>query len=129
MASSFNYGRMAKIGKRLITKFGRLATLTVVDRPANADKPWEGAVAVQNTITTKMVFLNYTQLQYENQRDEEGTLIKTGDKKVLMFALGQTLAPTVDAFIADNTDLWNVLGVKPLNPGDTMLIYTLHCRQ
>lgn len=124
MATGFNYVRSAMTAKRLIEKYGRLAKITVVTKPSNPDKPWQGSVPVEAEVTRKMCFLKY------EQKDIDETLIRSGDQKVLLAANGLTLVPNLSGYLTDSDgSLWNIVKIKPLNPGDTMVLYTLQVRQ
>lgn len=123
--SQFNYGRTVAASKRLINRFGDNATIVVsVDTP-NVDE-WKPATRTDVSTDVIAVFLDY---------DEEfinGTTIRKDDQKVL-FNASVTFAPNLVGYITrqvgDITERWNILNVKPLNPGGTIIMYTVQVRK
>lgn len=122
--SDFNYGRLAASAKGMIHKFGKLADLFVNVETPNVSEPWNPPTIETKTLKTKMVFLSY------KVEDIDGTVIKMGDRKVLVDAMSLTLTPEVDAWVVDPDGVrYTVVNLKRIDPGNTKLLYTLQVRQ
>jgi len=69
-----------------------------------------------------------------SQRDIDGTLVQVGDKRVLLSALDSdgVALPALDTRknfdIIYSSKVLNVLGIIPLKPGGTILLYKIHIR-
>lgn len=125
MAGKFDYARLARTAQRLIDRFGVPETITGYTdspNPAGANKP---PIRTLATLTANAVFLDI------DQKLIDGTLIKTGDMKVLLSALNFDIPPKLKGTISRLTEneVWNIEEVKPLNPGGIKLIYTLLVRK
>jgi hypothetical protein len=119
--SSFDYAASQSAADRLIRKFGQAATLTH-NATVPASNPWESPTT---TTTTHAV-----QIVVETYKDGlvNGTSILAGDRKILLSALGLTVAPTVKDTLTIGADVWSVVNVKPLSPGATVVLYEIQAR-
>jgi hypothetical protein len=109
------YQDMQSTAAELLTEFGQAVTLS--RQTAGAYNPATGAAAV--TVTTQTgtgAIFDY------GSRDIDGTLIKQGDKKLLLAALGIT-APQVDDTVTVNGVVYTIVLIKALNPAATAVMY------
>jgi hypothetical protein len=130
---ALSYSALAAKADSLITKFGRSMTLTRNDQadPSDPSKPWRGSTgAADVSITVIGVFTDYT------KEDVDGTLVRRGDKKVILSASAATTAAgssnskveDYDALV-DGGVSWNIVHTTVVEPGDTRIIYELQVRQ
>lgn len=67
-----------------------------------------------------------------SEGDIDGTRVQTGDRRILLHALGgipDSLERVEDLKIIDSDDrLWNIISIKPLSPGGITLLYKVHVR-
>lgn len=118
----------------LITEFGENAQLKkyTTTTPDNA-KPWETGTPALQTQMARMVFLNFTDQSNSGKAGEryfEGTLVQTGDKKVLVAALGLSFDPEVGmALVRADGTMWKVENVKGLDPNGQQILFTILARQ
>jgi hypothetical protein len=117
--SGFNYTGLASTATRLINKFGGDVTLRI--KTEGTYNPITGA----NTDTFADTVVQGVKLNFVNS-DIDGTLIRTGDVKVLIDGL---FALTKDDKIIIGTDQYEIIKPMPLAPGDTRLVTTLQCRR
>ena len=62
------------------------------------------------------------------QKDVDGTVIQSTDKKVLM-APGVAVVPnTSDVLVTPDGDTLSVVAVKPLKPAGTLVLYEIQAR-
>lgn len=61
-------------------------------------------------------------------KDIDGTLIKVGDKKIMMSAVGVTVAPEVDDLIAFGTSKCVIKRVNALDPAGIVVYYDIQAR-
>ena len=114
----FDYDRSAATAARLLDKFGQQGTIT---RMENTGQPWK---PVQNKVNypCRLVVLSYT------AKDIDGTLIKAGDKKVYVSAIGLKIEPkTTDKLLIQGKEN-TIISVDELNPAGTPVYYVCQCR-
>lgn len=121
--STFDYGRAAATASRLIKKFGVPVTIVATNISPNPGESWKPGVANPLTQGGLAVFLNYDQTLVD------GTLIRSGDQKVLLSAGELTFAPSFIGYLQRGSEKWNIVKIEPLNPGDTLVMYTLQVRR
>lgn len=104
-----------------IAEDGLLATLT---RQASGNyDPTTGAATVTTTTQTAYgIRTNWA------KRDIDGTLIKSGDVKIILAASGLTNAPQVDDTITFDGTVYTIKGVYPVSPADVVIVYNLNAR-
>lgn len=118
----------------LIREYGEAATLRVFAQTVpDAAEPWENGAPTNTELTARMVFLNFRDSSNSGASGERywnGTLIHTGDKKVLLAAEGLAFAPELNAHVirADGS-VWKVVNFKDLDPNGEKILYTLQVRQ
>jgi len=67
-------------------------------------------------------------LRYKNT-DIDGTLVKSGDLRVLLSVEGLTIVPvSTDTITISGID-WKIIDVKPLEPSDITVLYELQVRK
>lgn len=115
---AFNYDRAAATADRLIDKFGQQGTIT---RLENTGQPWK---PVQSKVSypCRLVVLSYT------AKDIDGTLIKAGDKKVYVSAIGLKIEPKTTDKLVINGKENTIIAVDQLNPAGTPVYYVCQCR-
>ncbi len=108
-----------------IAAAGRAVSIVrVVDgAPADPAKPWDLPAASRTDHATHGLFTAY------ERRIVDGTLIRADDQKVLIPAQGLAIAPTTKDRLEDDGSEWRILSVKPLRPGDSVILYELHVRR
>lgn len=122
------YADMAATAADLIAEFGQPVTLTrSVPGTYNTATATNGApqVTTQSCLAVEDAY---------KAREIDGTLIRVGDKKLILSpqtsAGASVTAPqTGDTVTFADTSVWTVKAVEPLSPGGTALIYTLQLRQ
>jgi len=128
------YSSAIDLAARLIIKKGRevifrhkVAAPTDGTPSGADDEPWNKADPSWPTQKLKMVFLDY------EQKEIDGTNIKSGDKKVLMFAKGVKYQPNTSDQIVElpkhGGKTWNIVDVDKLQPGEEVVMYTLQVRR
>lgn len=116
--SKFDYDRSAATADRLIDKFGQQGTIT---RMENIGQPWKPVQSKVN-YPCRLVVLSYT------AKDIDGTLIKAGDKKVYVSAIGLKIEPKTTDKLVINGKENTIISVDQLNPAGTPVYYVCQCR-
>lgn len=118
---SFNYGATAATAARLILRFGALVVLR--RSVPGAYDPATGAPGAP-TVTSQTVLavvLDFPQSYID------GTLIRAGDRKVLVSAMGTTAPQAGDTMAWEGQKLV-VVNAKKLGPAGPAVLYTLQVR-
>jgi hypothetical protein len=118
---SFDYSQSAATAARLIEKFG---TSVIMSRTVpGAYNPATGApgAGTTTTQTVKAAVLDFPQSYID------GTLIRAGDRRVLVSAVGTTAPLAGDTFPWKSQALV-VVKVKELGPAGVAVLYTLQVR-
>jgi len=67
-----------------------------------------------------------------NEKDIDGTRVQSGDRRILLHALGgvpDNLEQVEDLKIIDADDrMWDIVSMRPLSPGGIALLYKVHVR-
>lgn len=103
----------------LLTDKGQSMTLT--KRPSGAYSPATGSAPI--TETTEAVY--GAAFDY-NARDIDGTLIKRGDKRVIMEA-SDTVPTSTDTLTIGGV-VHSIIEAVPVNPGGVVVIYKVQVR-
>lgn len=74
-------------------------------------------------VTAKALFTEY------KTKDIDGEVIQRGDKKLLIAASSLSSAPTTETQIVDGSDVYSVIGVETVEPGDTAILYKVQVRR
>lgn len=123
MAGKFDYARLARTAQRLIDRFGKVEKITgYVDVP-NVDQPNRPGTRTLIDQDTNCVFLDI------DAKHVDGTLIRSGDMKVLASPMGMTLDPQMTGTITRGDEIWSIVSIKELNPGGMKLLYTIQVRK
>ena len=120
--SNFNYTRSAATATRLLTRFGAAGSVRrSATTGGNSWDPSSGTTTTTDYPAT-MVVTDYA------QADINGTVIQSTDKKVLM-APGVAVVPnTSDVLVTPDGGTLSVVGVKPLKPAATLVMYEIQAR-
>lgn len=119
---SFDYGSSAATADKLIRRFGAAVAITR-DVPGEYD-PATGETSgdVQSIIYAQAVVFDYP------QGNIEGSLIRSGDRKAIVSAVGIS-APQVGDVFPWQGDSLTVVSVKTLGPAGLAVIYTCQVRK
>lgn len=116
----YDYARLKNRGTMMIKKYGY--TLSLV-RPAMAGiDPKTGdrlADASPQIFTVTGIDQQY------KQSEIDGTVIQTGDKKILLTA---ETAPEQGDYLTDGVNRWNIITITPVKPAREVLLYSLQVR-
>ena len=115
---SGTYDRAAATALKLLTKYGRSVTVTSVT-PGTYDP---AAGSITNTTATSTAKGLVTE---HKATDIDGTLIKAGDKKLL---LDSSAVISIDDSVTVGSDVYSVVGVSELNPAGTRVMWTCNIR-
>jgi hypothetical protein len=107
-----SYASNAATATRLIAKYGRAMTLR---SQTNSGTAWDPTIVNVDTAIVGVM------LEYEAH--ERDSLIQASDKKVLT-----TSSPTVAMKLIDGGVVYEIVSVKPLQPGDTVIMTELQVR-
>lgn len=116
------YDAFAATAKRLITDKGRAVSVTY--RTAGTYSPTSDSItgSSTSTVSTLAVIAGYRQSLID------GTIIKTGDKKALLFAKDLE-KPKIGDILTDNGIDYSIIQSDEVGPGDIPVFYTLQIRK
>lgn len=120
--AKFNYGPVIKTAQRIIKRFGGKITI-VVTNSKPAAQGWKPAIPAPISVEVDGVFAQY------EQQFVDGTTIQQGDQKVIISAPDGLFTPNLVGHIVRKGEKWNILNMKPLNPGGTVVLYVAQVRQ
>jgi hypothetical protein len=117
----FNYARPVATASRLITRFGRSASLR---RPGTSTQ-WSASTAPAADYPIVAVLANYT------VRERDGTLIQQGDRKIIFAAQGLVITPAIGDTIdtGDGLGAYEIVDVVPVEPGGVPIVFTAQVRR
>jgi len=118
---SFDYGKSAATAARLLDKFGQSLTFSLPERTEGGAPGVPGTIIPGRSITGVGVKLDY------DNREIDGTVIQTGDARVLIEATNEPPENGMTLSIAGNQ--WRVENRQPLEPADIVVMYTLQIRR
>lgn len=129
-----DYVNFQNLAERLIEANGRDLSLVRRDQdnPVDPAKPWRGSTEADTiTVTVKGVFVKY------EKEDFDGSLIRRGDKRVLIAAKsvtdegGSAANLKIEDYdhILDAGVRWKILDADPIEPGPLRILYDLQVRQ
>jgi len=121
------YDRMAATALRLIEQFGQEITMrdTV---PGEYDPVTGGSTPDVEVDQPAQAILQDYALQQSGMTYAEGTVIKQGDKKILVAAQGLTPPQLTTTVIAGGAT-WTIVNIKEINPAGTPLVYEIQGRR
>lgn len=117
---TFDYSRTKAAADRLLTRFGQAAALKRPNSSGPAYAPVEGtptSYAVTVVVDT-----------YRNS-EVDGTRVLATDKKVTMAKGSLTIEPATSDTLVIGGKEHAIVRVEPLNPGGTLVMWTLQVRQ
>jgi hypothetical protein len=119
------YAKMQATANRLLKGKGQGITLT--RQAAGAYDPATGTAAVTTTTQTA-----YGAMFEYGDKNIDGTLIKEGDKQLLLSALNSAgtalVAPALNDTVTINTVVYTVVRIKPLSPAGTTVLFDCNIR-
>ena len=118
---SFDYAKSAATAARLLDKFVQSLTFSLPDRAEGGAPGVPGTTIPGRSITGVGVKLDY------KNREIDGTVIQTGDARILLEATSEPPANGMTLTIAGIE--WRVENWQPLEPADTVVMYTLQVRR
>lgn len=129
-----NYTSLRALAERLIEQDGRNFTLIRRDQgnPVDPAKPWrESTGAAEVTVVVKGVFVSY------EKEDFDGTLVRRGDKRVLVAAKsvedesasGVNIKIEDYDYFLDGTVRWKIIDSDSIAPGPVNVFYDIQARQ
>lgn len=121
------YDRMSATALRLIERFGQEITLR--DTVPGEYDPVAGGSTPETTVdqTAQAILQDYA-LQQAGMSYAEGTVIRQGDKKIMVAAQGLTPPQLTTTVLADGAT-WTIVNIKEINPAGTPLVYELQGRR
>ncbi|EMD2987117.1 hypothetical protein ACK842_004598 [Salmonella enterica] len=116
----YDYSRLKNRGSALIKKYGYSLSLV---RPAKSgiDPATGDRMAGEDSLLYSVTGID----QQYRQSEIDGTLIKTGDKKILLTA---ETAPEQGDYLTDGLSRWNIITITPVKPASDVLLYSLQVR-
>ena len=92
--------------------------------PTDPLKPWAGVTGSTTSLSMICTFTEYESAEIN------GDAIKAGDKKLLANALDTNGATLEDfEFVTDGSISWRIKNVKPLQPGNAIIMYEVQIRK
>lgn len=121
------YDRMSATALNLIERFGQ--TITLRDTvPGEYDPVTGGSTPDVEVSQPAQAILQDYALQQAGMSYAEGTVIKQGDKKILVAAQGIT-PPTLTTTVLADGATWAIVNIKEINPAGTPLVYEIQGRR
>ena len=130
------YDKMSATALRLIERFGQ--TITLRDTVPGEYDPVSGATTpdVEVDQPAQAILQDYA-LQQSGMTYAEGTVIKQGDKKILVAAMTtdangqqvQITPPQLTTKVIADGATWTIVNIKEINPAGTPLVYELQGRR
>lgn len=132
-----NYVALAATAARLITKNGRDLTFLPRAGVDDANKPWRGSTSAPAGDVAKGVVIPKAQEAVDRNPTNPAFTGERSNQVLRGFATCYTTMPTgITSFdeyvqVLDSFDnsLWSIVGVDPINPGDTVVMYEIHLSQ
>ena len=116
------YGELASTAARLLTQFGKPATLRV-ESGSSFDPATQINTPAYTDTAVSLLVSNYT-----GRISETGTLVQTDDKRLIVSVNGAA-EPGIGSLVVDGSTVYIVQAVRPLNPAGTALLYELQGRK
>jgi len=121
------YDRMSATALNLIASFGQ--TITLRDTvPGEYDPVTGGSTPDVEVDQPAQAILQDYALQQAGMSYAEDTVIRQGDKKILVAAQGITPPTLTTTVIADGAT-WTIVNIKEINPAGTPLVYEIQGRR
>lgn len=120
---SFDYDDIANTADEMLTEFGQGCILTAITDGAYDPATGEADTSPALQPVTAAIFAY-------PQRYIDGTLIRVGDKRALVSAVGLTVAPKSGDTLTDAAgQVHQVIDAKPTAPAGTAVLWTLQVRK
>lgn len=128
---ALDYANFQLLAERLINENGRSLTLVRRDQgnPVSPTEPWRASTdASEISFPVLGVFIEY------EKEDVDGTLVKRGDKRLLVAAKDiEDTAPAnenVEDYdeVVDGGESWRIMDVNVIEPGATRILYDIQVR-
>lgn len=115
--------------KELIAENGEVSTIrrTIPGVPDPAT-PWKPVVPVVTNVPVTAVWLNYA-FKTSGEAYTNGSLVKTGDKKVLVAALDIADITVSDQIVRADGTVFKIGNVKLLDPNGQRILYELQAQK
>ena len=133
---AINYTAFRLLAERLINENGRSLTLQREDQvnPVDVAEPWRAADPAGANIVSLTVLGVF--IEYEKE-DFDGSLVRRGDKRVLVAAKDTEDVRTgtenilVEDFdtLLDGAEIWKIITVEVIEPGPLRVMYDLQVRK
>lgn len=133
---ALDYVSFRLLAERLINENGRLLTLQREDQvnPVVVAEPWRAADPVGANIVSLPVLGAF--IEYEKE-DFDGSLVRRGDKRVLVAAKDtedvRTGTENIDVedfdTLLDGAEVWKIITVEVIEPGPLRIMYDLQVRK
>lgn len=127
---AIDYAALAGDVKQLIEDNGRSVDLIKASESAElSSKPWRGSSTVDDEkITATAILIEYEEDEIDDQ------LVRRGDQRCLLAATSTEVADKdITAYDSlDDTGVtgeWHIINVKPIQPGDTLIVYDIQLRR
>ena len=130
------YDKMGATALRLISRFGQ--TITLRDTVPVEYDPVTGGSTPETTVdqSAQAILQDYA-LQQAGMSYAEGTVIKHGDKKILVAAMAkdangqpvQLTPPQLTTTVIADGATWTIVNIKEITPAGTPLVYELQGRR
>ncbi len=118
----FDYSGFEQLASRMMERFGRTVALKYETTEIGpSGKPWD-IVPTPHTLEVQAVAQPFRADQIDR------SVIMAHDRKYIVAAKDVNSVPTPDWWVVDSGITYSVLSVEKTAPGDTDIIYTLHCR-
>lgn len=125
------YDEDIQSAKELIAESGEVSKVRRVipgARPVPDLKPWEPVEPTTVEIDVTAVWLNFN-LQSSGETYVGGSLIKRGDKKVLIAALDIADITPSDLLVRADGSVWKIVNPKLLDPNGQKILWTVQAEQ
>lgn len=133
---ALNYIAFRLLAERLINENGRSLTLQREDQfnPVDIAEPWRAADPAGANVVSLVVLGVF--IEYEKE-DFDGSLVRRGDKRVLVAAKDtddvRTGTENIDVedfdTILDGTEIWKIITVEVIEPGPLRVMYDIQVRK
>jgi hypothetical protein len=115
--------------KELIAEFGEVSKVRrVIPGVPDPAAPWKPVQPTTIEVPVTAVWLNYN-LQSSGELYVGGSLVKTGDKKVLVAALDISDITPSDLLVRADGSVYKVANAKLLDPNGQKILWTLQAEQ
>ncbi len=106
----------------LLENFGKTATMfqNVAVPGAN---PWDSEITTETSAEVTVVQTEFS------KADISLSLVEAGDVKFLMSTNGVDFDPSLSDRIQTGADVYQITQVEPLQPGSTVMLWTIYARK